>query len=178
MENQLIHIYLFVCQTYDTSSTTCFQRLSNNSKPDFTDQELLTIWFFAHLQGCFEKKKMHDFILNYWHNWFPLLPGYQTFVLRLNQLEPTFQTFGTVLSDRLAARHASEADHIVDSLPVMLATPWSFLPRAGGARGGGCRLLCCQKDAVSRCALALDRTASERTLAASQSSVAVRSLRA
>jgi len=121
MENQLIHIYLFVCQTYDTSSTTCFQRLSNNSKPDFTDQELLTIWFCAHLQGCFEKKKMHDFILNYWHNWFPLLPGYQTFVLRLNQLEPTFQTFGTVLSDRLAARHASEADHIVDSLPVMLA---------------------------------------------------------
>jgi len=45
MENQLIQIYLFVCQIYDTSSDTCFQRMSNNSKPDFTDRELLTICF-------------------------------------------------------------------------------------------------------------------------------------
>ncbi len=121
MENQLIHIYLFVCHTYDTSSVTCFQRLSNNAQPEFTDQELITIWFFAHLQGCFEKKQMHRLIHNYWLDWFPQLPSYQTFVLRLNRLEPTFQTFGTVLSDALAATHRPEIDHLVDSLPVMLA---------------------------------------------------------
>ncbi len=51
MENQLIQIYLFVCQIYDTDSETCFQRLSNNNEPLFTDQELVTIWFFAHLSG-------------------------------------------------------------------------------------------------------------------------------
>lgn len=121
MENQLIHIYLFVCQTYDTSSTTCFQRLSNNSKPDFTDQELITIWFFAHLQGCFQKKQMHSFIHNYWAEWFPNLPSYQTFVLRLNRLELTFQSFGAVLSDAVTVTHRPEVDHLVDSLPVMLA---------------------------------------------------------
>lgn len=121
MENQLIHIYLFVCQTYDTSSNSCFQRLSNNSKPEFTDQELITIWFFAHLNGCFQKKQMHSFIHNYWPDWFPSLPSYQTFVLRLNRLEPTFQTFGAVFSEALAATHTPEIDHIVDSLPVMLA---------------------------------------------------------
>ena len=121
MENLLIHIYLFVCQTYDTSSATCYQRLSNNRVPEFTDQELITIWFFAHLEGRFEKKKMHSFILNYWLDWFPRLPSYQTFVLRLNRLEPTFQTFGTVLADALAAQHTPEIDHLVDSLPVMLA---------------------------------------------------------
>jgi len=44
MENQLIQIYLFVCQIYDTCSDTCFQRLSNNDEPLFTDQELITIW--------------------------------------------------------------------------------------------------------------------------------------
>ncbi|HEY0323898.1 MAG TPA: hypothetical protein VGC66_23325 [Pyrinomonadaceae bacterium] len=43
MENLLIEIYLFVCHVYDTSSTTCYQRLSNNRAPDFTDQELITI---------------------------------------------------------------------------------------------------------------------------------------
>lgn len=121
MENQLIEIYLFVCQVYDTSSATCYQRLSNNREPEFTDQELITIWFFAHLEGCFEKKKMHRLIEKYWREWFPLLPSYQTFVLRLNRLEPTFQTFGVVLSGALAAQHTPEYDHLVDSLPVMLA---------------------------------------------------------
>lgn len=121
MENLLIEIYLFVCQVYDTSSATCYQRLSNNREPEFTDQELITIWFFAHLEGCFEKKRMHRLILKYWREWFPLLPSYQTFVLRLNRLEPTFQTFGAVLSGAVAAISTPEADHLVDSLPVMLA---------------------------------------------------------
>jgi hypothetical protein len=121
MENLLIHIYLFVCQVYDTSSTTCYQRLSNNREPAFTDQELITIWFFAHFEGCFEKKRMHQLILKYWREWFPHLPSYQTFVWRLNQLEPSFQTFGAVLSNALAAQQLPEVDHLVDSLPVMLA---------------------------------------------------------
>lgn len=121
MENLLIEIYLFVCHLYDTSSQTCYQRLSNNRVPDFTDQELITIWFFAHFEGCFEKKKMHTFIRNYWRAWFPALPSYQTFVLRLNRLEPTFQTFGRALSHALATQAVPEHDHLVDSLPVMLA---------------------------------------------------------
>lgn len=121
MENLLIDIYLFVCRVYDTSPETCYQRLSNNREPDFTDQELVTIWLFAHLEGCFEKKKMHRLIAKYWREWFPRLPSYQTFVLRLNRLEPTFQTVGAVLSDALAARGVPECDHLVDSLPVMLA---------------------------------------------------------
>src|SRR2546421_1219524 len=121
MENLLIEIYLFVCRVYDTSAATCFQRLSNNRAPEFTDQELITIWFFAHFEGCFEKKKIYRLILKYWREWFPALPSYQTFVLRLNRLEPTFQTFGAVLSGVLAAQRTPEVDHLVDSLPVMLA---------------------------------------------------------
>lgn len=121
MENQLIQIYLFVCHIYDTCPKTCFQRLSNNRDPEFTDQELITIWFFAHLNDCFQKKQMHKMISNYWLAWFPLLPAYQTFVLRLNQLEPSFQTFGAVLLKLLAAEKTSHLDRIADSLPVMLA---------------------------------------------------------
>ena len=121
MENLLFQIYLFVCHVYDTSAATCYQRVSNNRVPEFTDQELITIWFFAHCEGCFEKKKMHRLMLNYWHKWFPHLPDYQTFVLRLNRLEPTFQTFGAVLSNALTAQQPPEIDHLVDSLPVMLA---------------------------------------------------------
>lgn len=66
MENLLVEIYLFACHVYDTSSATCYQRLSNNREPKFTDQELITIWFFAHLEGCFEKKRMYRLILKHW----------------------------------------------------------------------------------------------------------------
>ncbi len=121
MENTLIQIYLFVCQTYDTCSRTCFQRLSNNSRPDFTDQEIITIYLFAHLNQKYQKKQMHEFIKNYWHDWFPRLPAYQTFVFRLNQLEPTFQSFGALLLESLACRTDPAVDSIIDSFPVMLA---------------------------------------------------------
>ncbi len=121
MENQLIQIYLFVCQIYDTCSDTCFQRMSNNDEPLFTDQELITIWFFAHLNGFAQKKQMHRFITNYWQGWFPRLPAYQTFVYRLNLLEASFQTVGKVLLNALQGEPQPEVDRIVDSLPVMLA---------------------------------------------------------
>jgi hypothetical protein len=64
---------------------------------------------------------MHSFIENYWSRWFPLLPAYQTFVSRLNQLEATFQTVGGVLSRHLLSEQTAGTDQIVDSMPVMLA---------------------------------------------------------
>jgi hypothetical protein len=121
MENQLIQLYLFVCQIYDTRSDTCFQRLSNNSKPDFTDQELVCIWFFGHLNQKFQKKQIYNFILDYWADWFPRLPAYQTFSRRLNLLEQTFQSIGAELFAHLHATQTPELDHLIDSFPIMLA---------------------------------------------------------
>jgi len=103
MENQLIQLYLLVCHIYDTRSATCFQRLSNNSEPRLTDQELVAIYLFAQLNGKFEKKAMHRFIEQYWHHFFPRLPAYQTFVARLNLLEQTFQTMGGYFTQTLSA---------------------------------------------------------------------------
>jgi hypothetical protein len=121
MENQLIQLYLFICQIYDTRSATCFQRASNNSKPDFTDQEIVCIWFFGHLNGKFQKKQIHDFIRHYWAEWFPLLPAYQTFCYRLNLLEQTFQSIGAQLFTHCRAAQTPELDHLIDSFLVMLA---------------------------------------------------------
>jgi hypothetical protein len=121
MEIQLIQLYLLICHIYDTRSETCFQRLSNNSNPRFTDQELVTIYLFGHLNGLFEKKAIHKFITDYWRHFFPTLPSYQTFVARLNQMEQTFQTFGHYLNQQLAEKRIPEVDHLIDSLPIMLA---------------------------------------------------------
>lgn len=121
MENQLIELYLLACHGYDTRSETCFQRLSNNSKPAFTDQELVAIYLFGHGQGLFEKKAIHRHIDQYWRHYFPNLPAYQTFVARLNLLEQTFQTIGGHLQQLLAENREPEIDRIIDSMPVMLA---------------------------------------------------------
>jgi hypothetical protein len=121
MENQLIELYLFVCQIYDTRSQTCFQRQSNNRNPRFTDQELVCIWFFGHFNNKFNKRQIYQFILDYWAQWFPLLPKYQTFCYRLNLLEQTFQSIGAELFAHLHARQTPAHDHLIDSFPVMLA---------------------------------------------------------
>jgi len=121
MENQLIELYLLACHVYDTRSGTCFQRLSNNSKPAFTDQELVAIYLFGHFNGVFEKKTMHRLIDQYWRHYFPHLPAYQTFVARLNRLEQSFQTIGGYLNELLAKSRPPEIDHSIDSVPVLLA---------------------------------------------------------
>ena len=122
MEIQLIQLYLLVCQLHDKRRATCFQRISNNAQPGgITDQELVTIYWFAHLHSRFAKKAMYEFIRDYWHACFPKLPAYQTFVARLNQLEPTFQSLGAELQAQVRVAHVPEVDQIIDSLPVMLA---------------------------------------------------------
>ena len=61
MDIQLVQLYVLVCTVYDTRGTTCFQRTSHN--PDtgrITDQEIITIYWFGHLQGHLEKKAIHQ----------------------------------------------------------------------------------------------------------------------
>lgn len=132
MENQLIQLYLLVCQIYDSQTHLKYQRLSN-FKPIFTDQELITVYLFGHLQGLYQKKAIYRFTRNYWATWFPALPSYQAFNRRLNLLDEAFQAIGRVLLDTLKNNQGGELDHLVDSMPVMLASG-SFARRARVAR--------------------------------------------
>jgi len=132
MENQLIQLYLLVCQIYDNQSSLKYQRASN-FKPRFSDQELITVYLFGHLNGLYQKKAIHRFTRNYWAGWFPDLPTYQAFNRRLNLLEAAFQAIGAILLDTLKNNQAAELDHLIDSMPVMLASG-SFARRARVAR--------------------------------------------
>ena len=106
---QLIQLDTLACEMNDNGRSTSFQRLSNNSKPGgITDQELIAIYWFSHLQGRFEKKAMYELIRDYWGEFFPQLPAYQTFVARLNQLEPTFQSIGAQLQAQVSERQAHD----------------------------------------------------------------------
>lgn len=132
MENQLIQLYLLVCQIYDKQSCLKAQRLSN-FKPRFTDEEIITLYLFGHLNGLFQKKSIYRFVQNYWAAWFPALPTYQAFCHRLNRLESSFQIISLELLKDLTLSQNLETDCLVDSFPVMLAKA-GFARRARVAR--------------------------------------------
>jgi hypothetical protein len=90
VEHELIELYLLVCQLYDNQPGLKYQRLSN-FKPHCTDQELLTMYLFGHLQGFHLQRRIYDYIRQHWNAWFPTLPSYQAFNRRLNELVPAFE---------------------------------------------------------------------------------------
>lgn len=123
MELQLIELYLWVCLVYDKHPMLKYQRLSNNCEPDFTDQELLTIYLFGHLQGHVTQTRIYDYIAKHFSDWFPELPSYQAFNRRANGLGESLQVLVFELMSYLPAKDLFEGqgDSVIDSLPIMLA---------------------------------------------------------
>jgi len=121
MKNQVIQIYLLVCQFYDNPSSLKFQRASN-FKPRFTDQEIITVYLFGQLNEKFNHRQMHRFIREYWFEWFPDLPSYQAFNRRLNLLTDNFQSLLAYLLETIqTTKTAVSEDFLIDSMPVRLA---------------------------------------------------------
>lgn len=120
MEQQLIELYLRVCAFYDNQPGLKYQRLSNY-KPRCTDQELLTMYLFGHLQGFAQQRRIYQYVRHHWQPWFPTLPSYQAFNRRLNELAASFEhLIGNTLST-CVEQFAPGADRLIDSMPVMLA---------------------------------------------------------
>lgn len=58
----LIRVYLFVCRRYSGRGLcAACQRQSNNSNPDFTDEEVLTIYLFGLLRKRDTIKGIHEY---------------------------------------------------------------------------------------------------------------------
>jgi len=122
VENKLIEIYLLVCHFYDMNKHLHLQE-NRNRQPTLSVAELMTIYLFGQLNGHFKKRHIYDFINHYWSDCFPALPSYQAFSRRLNLLENHFQTLlGGLLKQIQPGECQHDAlDHLVDSMPVMLA---------------------------------------------------------
>jgi len=104
------------------------QRLSNNFRPKFTDEECMTIYLFGIAEGIFELKAIYNFINDYWEGWFEL-PSYQKFNKRVNMLAGAFQTLCALLiSERSIDPNVTS--HVLDSLPIIVAGE----KRAGSAK--------------------------------------------
>ncbi len=123
MELQLIQLYLWVCLVYDKHPMLKYQRLSNNWQPNFTDQELITIYLFGHFQGHFNQKRIYAYIRQHFSDWFPDLPSYQAFNRRLNEVGEPLKILVYELMAKFAYDNEffAEQDCVIDSMPIMLA---------------------------------------------------------
>ena len=78
----------------------------------------------VHLRGIanekHDTKAVHEFIVDYWSEWFPALPKYESYVKRVNNLSPAFRVLTQLLMNEQEL-DATVLEHIIDSLPIMVA---------------------------------------------------------
>ena len=122
-ERKLISIYFFVCDLYEKELFSYCQRFSNNASPEFTDQEIMTIYLFTGTrQRYFSIKEIHSFARDYLAGWFPKLPGYKAFSARVNLLANAFQFLAVYLIVSFKPKDCSPNTSLLDSFPVFTCT--------------------------------------------------------
>lgn len=95
--------------------------MSNNHRPEFTDEEVMTIYLFGILQKYTEVKDIYQYTAAHLLSWFPKLPSYQAFNARLNNLCYAFE----ILINEIMGEHHLKVlfgeISLVDSLPIVVA---------------------------------------------------------
>ena len=131
-QTNLIKLYCVFC---DNSSTieAMMQRQSNNFRPQFSDEECITVYLWGISQRRFEQKAIYEYTRNHLLEWFPKLPSHQAFSDRLNKLAPAFQALAEYWLSIIGVNLQEHMEYIVDSCPIILAKG----PRSGHAKVAG-----------------------------------------
>ena len=119
-QTKLISLYCIVCDEYSTVEWKV-QRLSNNFRPQFLDEECITIYLWGIMKLRFELRAIYDYTKDHLSEWIPKLPSYQAFCHRLKRLSPAMQSLAEHWMDRLSEIADCEMNFLVDSCPIILA---------------------------------------------------------
>jgi hypothetical protein len=119
-EFKLIAIYLYICDIYDLKLKNVCERFSNNKHPDFTDQEVMTIYLYSmHIEHRLKIKYIYEYAKDYLHSWFPLLPTYEAFIMRINRLSEAFRYLSELLLSGYLPDDCQLNTSLMDSLPII-----------------------------------------------------------
>lgn len=120
ISSKLVKIYFYVCEKYENELQCHCQRFTNNNSPEFTDQEIITIYLFSvNNEQKFKIKQMYNFIKNYLIDWFPKLPSYVAFTTRLNRLTSAFNALSASLINDHKPSDINENVSLLDSMPII-----------------------------------------------------------
>ncbi len=117
---KLTYIYLTISELYKGELFYVSQRFSNNSEPDFTDEEVMTIFLYAmNEEERFTVSQIYKYADRHLRSWFPELPSYVAFVKRLNRLGEAFRMLcGIILNLRIPAECRLDYS-LLDSMPII-----------------------------------------------------------
>ena len=117
---KLIAMYFYISDIYDNELKYSCQRFSNNSEPDFTDQEIMTIYLYAmHVEQRFKIKQIYEYAKDHLRSWFPLLPSYEAFNMRLNRLGDAFRLLAVHLTGMFVPSDCDTDKSLLDSMPII-----------------------------------------------------------
>lgn len=118
-DDKLVRIYFYICDKFEELQFYC-ERFSNNNDPEFTDQEIMTIYLYAmHHEGHTKIKQIHRFALEYLISWFPKLGSYQAFNNRLNKLGGAFTRLVEILLADFQPGDCCLNQSLLDSMPII-----------------------------------------------------------
>lgn len=117
---KLIKIYQYVCEKYEIELKFICERFSNNNSPEFTDQEVITIYLFSiYEEQKFKLKQMHNFAKDYLLSWFPKLTSYVAFTNRLNRLSEAIKRLCSMTIQAFMPIECSTDFSLLDSMPII-----------------------------------------------------------
>jgi hypothetical protein len=119
-KENLIKLYFYVCEDKGIQSYLSSMRMSNNWKPEFTDEEVMTMYIFGITEGFSKVKQIYKHMKHYWHDWFPLLPSYQAFNDRLNNLPYCFQILVQSINCNALEGLVFKNEKVIDSVPIIV----------------------------------------------------------
>lgn len=116
---ELITLYCTVCQAYNSRLAASAQRLSNNSCPQFTDEECITVYLWGIMKRKFDVKAVYEYTKDHLLDWFPKIPSYKEYIRRINFLSEAFRGFAEILMDKLPT-DSQISSHLLDSMPIVV----------------------------------------------------------
>jgi hypothetical protein len=120
LTTKLVEIYLYVCEKFENELKYSCQRFTNNNNPEFTDQEIMTIYLFViNQEKHYQIKRIHRFADVYLRSWFPKLPSYTAFNYRINRLTEAFRLLTDSILQEFKPIDCIENESLIDSLPII-----------------------------------------------------------
>src|SRR5215210_837 len=119
-KENLIKLYFYISEYRGIQRYLSGMRMSNNYKPAFTDEEVMTVYVFGITQGFSKPKHIHKYTKSHLSDWFPLLPSYQGFNDRLNKLSSCFEVLVGSINSKALQQLEFKDEKVIDSVPIIV----------------------------------------------------------
>ena len=118
-ETLLIWLYLEISKLNSQTELPLYTtRFSPNYIPFFTDTELFTCGIFAELIRAKDRKTGYNYIVKYYHDWFPKLPSYSVYNRKLIKYNEAFAYIHKALVKKYG--YADQAVAMIDTAPIIV----------------------------------------------------------